>query len=205
MLNGWKGLYVEPDTKAFSSLLENTKDFPVTCHNGFVEPTGDLTIEKHWQKGSKTLCIDSSNLDFLSIDVDGFDDELLESIETLRPKILMVEVNAGHHPLYPERLPRQISFNNVGQSMQVMTNMAVKKGYFPVCYTANLIFVHESVVLPLSKYVKSLDSLYEDYWQKLEPHAKMHLKRVFLDTGGNYNGFKFDISFMIKMWDKYEG
>jgi len=201
MLKGWKGLYVEPDNN-FKKLLENTKGFPVACHNEYVESSGDLTIEKHWSRAIVELSLNNSDLDFLSIDVDGFDDELLESIDVLRPKVIMIEVNAGHHPLYSKRIDRNISFNNVGQSMQVLTNIATEKGYFPICYTGNLIFVHGSVIHPVSHYVKSLESLYEEFWKSLEYNAKMHLKRTFLDTNGLYNGFTFDVSFMKKMWDK---
>jgi hypothetical protein len=108
----------------------------------------------------------------------------------------MVEVNAGHNPMYPNKIPRNIAANNVGQSMYVMTQIASEKGYLPVCYTGNLIFVHESVAEPLLDYVKPLEDLYRDFWNRLDSAGKMHLKKTFIDTNGLYNGFTFDTSFM---------
>ena len=81
MLEGWKGLYIEPNTNAFQKLLTNTSSFPVICHNEFVESSGNLTIDNHWMRAASKLSLNTSELDFLSIDVDGFDDELFESID----------------------------------------------------------------------------------------------------------------------------
>jgi len=196
---GWKGLYVEPDRANFERLLENTSSLrPLVCRNQYVEPSGPLTIENHWSSAAKEL--GETELDFLSIDVDGFDDELLESIQTLRPKIIMVEVNAGHHPMYPHRIPRTQSANNIGQSMYIMTQIASEKGYLPICYTGNLIFVHESVSELVIQYVKSLEELYKDFWIRLDEPARLHLKKTFIDTNGLYNGFTFDTSFMKELW-----
>jgi len=203
VLHGWKGLYVEPDTTSFQKLLANTNGYPVICRNQYVESSGPLSIENHWSKAVSELSLPSDELDFLSIDVDGFDDELLESIETLRPKVIMVEVNAGHHPLYSSRISREIAANNVGQSMYVMTTIIANKGYLPVCYSGNLIFVHESVIEPVSQYVKSLEELYTDFWVRLDSNAKLHLKKTFIDTNGLYNGFVFDISFLKLLFAKY--
>jgi hypothetical protein len=195
--NNWVGLYIEPDRDNFEKLLINTNGTPVICRNTYVESSGALTIEEHWSSASKILNV--SNLDFLCIDVDGFDDELLESIKTLRPKVIMIEVNAGHHPMYPYRISRNESANNIGQSMYIMSQIASEKGYIPICYTGNLIFVHESVSAPILHYMKPLEELYRDFWLSLDGEAKMHLKRTFIDTYGMYNGFKFDTSFMKEL------
>ena len=198
LLKGWKGLYVEPDLANYQRLLQNTVNASVICRNQYVESSGPLTIENHWASAAAQLNL--SELDFLSIDVDGFDDELFESIQTLRPKVIMVEVNAGHNPMYSKRIQREISANNVGQSMYIMTQIAAEKGYIPVCYTANLIFVHESCIEPLMQYVVSLEELYRDYWVRLNSSERQHLKKTFLDTDGVYSGFKFDIDYMKQMW-----
>ena len=197
---GWKGLYVEPDRANFERLLLNTSMFRnVVCRNQYVDVSGSFSIENHWLSAARE--IGQAELDFLSIDVDGFDDELLESIQTLRPKVIMVEVNAGHHPMYPHRIPRTVSANNVGQSMYIMNQIASKKGYLPICYTGNLIFVHESVAENIIDYVKSLKELYRDFWVRLEEPAKLHLKKTFIDTNGLYNGFTFDTRFMKELWN----
>jgi len=196
---GWKGLYVEPDRANFEKLLKNTEQFrPLICRNEYVESSGSRSIESHWLSAAKEL--NATELDFLSIDVDGFDDELLESIQLLRPKVIMVEVNAGHSPMYSHKIPREVSANNVGQSMYVMTQIASEKGYLPICYTGNLIFVHESVSEPILDYMKPLEDLYRDFWNRLDSAAKLHLKKTFIDTNGLYNGFTFDISFMKSLF-----
>jgi hypothetical protein len=198
LLKGWKGLYVEPDLANYQRLLNNTSNTSVICRNQYVESSGPLTIENHWTSAAVQLNV--SGLDFLSIDVDGFDDELFESIKTLRPKVIMVEVNAGHNPMYSKRVEREISANNVGQSMYIMTQIAAEKGYMPVCYCGNLIFVHELYVEPLMQYVLPLDELYRDFWLHLNTSERQHLKKTFLDTDGLYNNFKFDIDYMKQMW-----
>jgi hypothetical protein len=199
LLNGWCGLYIEPDKANFEKLLRNTNGAPVVCRNEYVEASGPLTIEAHWASAAKELGV--SNLDFLSIDVDGFDDELLESIKVLRPKVIMIEVNAGHHPMYPHRIDRYQSANNIGQSMYIISQIASEKGYLPICYTGNLILIHESVSEQLIEYVQSLEVLYKNFWVSLEKDAKLHLKKTFIDTNGEYNGFKFDITYMKELYD----
>jgi hypothetical protein len=138
ILEGWGALLIEADPRRFDDLVRNYKSNPsVICVNRFVD-TGSNSLD------SILRAHQMSDLDFLSIDIDGLDYEIFEALET-RPRVICIEVNAAHSPDANSRLDRDIAKKNVGQPLQVFVEIAKKKGYDLVCYTGNAFFVLRSV------------------------------------------------------------
>ena len=73
--NGWSGILIEPNKDRFQDLEKNyeNNDNVITI-NSFINPTGDLSfdnvVHEHVNEG----------IDFCSIDIDGLDLEVFESI-----------------------------------------------------------------------------------------------------------------------------
>lgn len=193
---GWKGLLVESNQSYEESLRRNLRGYPVVCKIASVSPHGDTSIDRLWNSVKDEM--KGSDLDFLSIDTGGKDDELIENM-VLQPKVIMIEVNAGHHPEYNQR----ISSSSVGQSLEVICSLL--PNYTPIAYTGNLILVRNDQVHLVSQYVVSLPQLYNFFWASLDEEAKAHLNKTFVknDPRGTkqseYNGHTFDTSHLHRL------
>jgi len=183
----WDGIYIESDKTKFHQLVDNFKDFKdrIDCVNamvGFDDNNNlDTLIESHSQK---------REFDFVSIDVDGFDYFIFEKVVKYLPKVICIEVNAGHDPEYDIIIPQNIAEDNIGQSIKVISDLASKKGYFPLCYNGNLFLIKNEFEYLFSEYKKSIKNIYLDFLNHLQPHDIAHLKKTFIDTNV-YNKFLF--------------
>lgn len=139
ILDGWKAIMIEGDPIRFRSLTETYKDNKnVICVETFVDTDkNDLSkiLNNHKVK----------QLDFLSIDIDGLDFEIFEKLK-IDPKVILIEVNAGHNPSNTLKIDNEIAKNNVGQPLKLFTKVAEEKGYILVCYTGNAFFVRKDIV-----------------------------------------------------------
>ena len=133
--DNFEGVLIEADSLKYVDLLRNTGDLKVLALNEFVEPKGN-TLEEILSRNSIP-----NDLDVLSIDIDGSDYQILESLNELRPKIIVIEYNPSV-PLdfvyiNPDGLSR-------GSSALALTNLAKVKGYTLVHRTSvNLIFMKD--------------------------------------------------------------
>lgn len=134
ILQGWQAVMIEGDHDKYTALAKTYKDNPsVKTIHRFVD-----TANNRLDHILNELEVDS--LDFLSIDIDGLDYEILESIN-MRPRVICVEVNAGHDPRSQSLIPSHIAKENVGQPLEIFVRTATEKGYNVVCYTGNAFFV----------------------------------------------------------------
>lgn len=160
VLQGWRTIMIEGDSTKFSLLRSTYKDSPeVSCLNRFVDTdTNRLDI-------LLTEC-DVLNLDFLSIDIDGLDYEIFDTLAA-RPRVICVEVNAGHDPTRKALIPRAIAQGNVGQSLPWFIEVADQKGYGLVCYTGNAFFVERHLIEQFGLPLLSSQEAYELFLKHL--------------------------------------
>ena len=164
---------IEADAQRFNDLVNNYRDNRlVICVNRAVD-TGLNNL------GSILRTYGKDHLDFLSIDIDGLDYEILEALE-IRPRVLCVEVNAGHSPDTEARLDRDIAKNNVGQPLDVFVQIAKQKGYDLVCYTGNAFFVFHDIDIGLSIPILSSKQAYQSFLDHLPSPAREWLYLVNL-------------------------
>lgn len=135
---GWKALLIEGDPKKYQALLESTAGYPQAqpLHR-MVTPSGPGRLE--------SLVAESGfpkNIDLLSIDIDGDDVYILESLDSLRPRVVIVEYN----PTIPAHLNvRQSPGEYFGASALAVHEVALSKGYSLAHATqVNLCYVHGS-------------------------------------------------------------
>jgi hypothetical protein len=194
--HNWSGVYIEADEVKYAQLCYNFKDYKnrIDCVNAYVGFGKTDTIDH---------VIDASHfkdkeIDLLSIDVDGLDYNIFEKMERYSPKIICIEVNAGHSPLYDQVIPIHVAQNNIGQSMKVISDLAARKGYFPLCYTGNLFLIKNEYRYLFIEFIKPLDEMYLDFLDHLESTNKGGLKHLY-DTfvvKTEYNGFEFNNKYL---------
>lgn len=94
---GWQGLAVEGEPNIFARLGLNYRDlFGVSLYRGWVTPMNVLSLLRAAEIPSE--------FGFLSLDIDGYDHDVLDAIlSNYRPRLICVEVN--------ERFPPPILFN----------------------------------------------------------------------------------------------
>ena len=183
----WNGIYIEADTNKFNDLYNNFNSFKdkidcINAHVGFDDNNNlDTLIEQHSTKRS---------FDFVSIDVDGLDYFIFEKFQKYLPSVICIEVNAGHHPEYDHIIPINIASDNIGQSIKVISDLASKKGYFPLCYTANLFLVKNEFKYLFKENIMSITDIYLDFLQHREIDEINHLNKVFVPNK-YYNNFLF--------------
>ena len=120
---GWSGVFIEGDRGKFEHLLKNYRSAQqIVCVNEMVGVSGHCSFDEIMARHSPDRLIT-----FLSIDVDGLDLEIFESIERFEPLVVCLEGGQGPHPLEP-RMPVSCT-QNIGQSLSVIAGVAERKGY----------------------------------------------------------------------------
>ena len=133
----WSGLLIEPSANAYKSLVETYKGYErVTCLNSLIEIEGDSSLDSLLAKVDTPV-----DLELISIDVDGLDYYIWESLVTYRPKIVLIEFNPS--------IPNDVIFVQAksfkvhqGCSLAALVDLGKSKGYELICATVtNAFFV----------------------------------------------------------------
>lgn len=150
----YNAVLIEADIKKFRDLNNNFPSENVTKLNEWVSFEGENSLDHLLLR---TSC--PSDFDFLSIDIDGIDYWIFESISKFNPKIVCIEYN--------QTIPNVVDFINprdfkikYGSSAKSIVSLAVKKGYYLVAVTlTNLIFISYKFIDNFVEDIKPLDEL----------------------------------------------
>lgn len=95
---GYSAVLIEADAVKFQELKRNMQPYPAECVNAFVDLEGANTLDN-------LLSVTSIPIDFdlLSIDIDGADYWIYESLKKFRPKVIVVEYNPT--------IPKEVDFS----------------------------------------------------------------------------------------------
>jgi len=121
ILDGWSAVMIEGDEEKFCNLFSNyANNEKVICVNKYVDDA---------KNSLDTILREKKipELDFLSIDIDGLDYEIFDTLDC-KPRVICVEINAGHSPEFDSIIEKEIAKNNVGQSIISFVNSAKKMG-----------------------------------------------------------------------------
>lgn len=132
---GWSAVLIEGDAKRHRDLCRAVRGYKsaVAIH-AFVTPDGESSLDQILVRlGS------SEDIDLLSVDIDGDEYYVLQGLNRVRPRVLVVEYN----PTIPPELSLvQVSGDYFGASARALVEIAKSKGYGFVCCTqTNCIFV----------------------------------------------------------------
>src|SRR5262249_547610 len=118
---GWSGAFIEPDRSRFAELQLNYRDFPqIQCINEMVtaDPAAaqsmGRSLDQIWRSE-----LGSRHVDCLSIDIDGLDYQIVESLE-MRPTVICVEGGFAWHPDFTKRVPDSVAAPNLHQPLSVL-------------------------------------------------------------------------------------
>jgi hypothetical protein len=136
--SGYKAVLIEGDKKRYLELCKNIPQSEVIKICKFVTFDGDSTLDAILRETPIP-----KHFDLLSIDIDGCDYFIFESLNEFKPKIICIEYN----PTIPNEVefiqPKSFKVKQ-GASALAVTNLAKSKGYQLVAVTkTNLIFIHQ--------------------------------------------------------------
>ncbi|MBU0529576.1 FkbM family methyltransferase, partial [bacterium] len=187
--HNWNAIMIEGDPVKFKELLKTYGDTAVVrCVNNFVDNM-EFSL-------SKILTEDEKNtIDFLSIDIDGLDYEIFESLD-FYPQVICIEVNTGHSPDDTLKIPREIAKNNIGQPLQYFMNIANRKGYELVCFTGNAFYIKKELLANSNFKPISVITAYKQHLETIPFHVKKHL--FFVNKGIVNPFYKFNNLYLTK-------
>jgi hypothetical protein len=136
----WSAVYIEADPKKFEALKRTAAAYPkiapVCC---FVEASGENSLDRILERQGIP-----DDFDLLSIDVDGPDYDIWESVTRYRPGLVVIE----HNPTFPvgtefiDRGAREF----IGSSATSLNILAAKKGYGQLgCTRGNSFFLRNDL------------------------------------------------------------
>jgi hypothetical protein len=151
---GWNGVLIEANPLYFEKLQRLYKDNPrAHCFNEYVSFEG-VTLESILERTEIPRVFD-----YLSIDIDGADYFVWESLKNYTPKLVEIEFN----PSFPNDIsfvqPRDMSVFQ-GSSLRALTELASNKNYqlLAVVDDVNALFGHKDY-LPKHIAEKSIDEV----------------------------------------------
>ena len=134
------GLFIEPDKKRFKNLELNTQNMNCKNINSLVSTKGSTSLESTLKKNNI-----SKNFDILSIDIDGYDYQILKSLVSYKPKIVIVEYNPTI-PNHVEYIQPDNFKTRHGSSPKSLIMLGKQKGYKPIAITdTNLFFLQDEI------------------------------------------------------------
>lgn len=150
LLRGWKGVWIDGGEENIEFIKKNTHPSPgkLVISQKFIYPDNAIASVS---ESVAQLGVRPKEIDFLSLDIDGFDYEVLRHVIDLGPRVLCVEYNPEFRP------PHEVSVDADGYtgwdrtmyhgaSLQKIFNLLQPKGYALVCCSLsgyNAFFVKE--------------------------------------------------------------
>lgn len=134
---GWHGVLIEANKKRFIKLIDNYKDIDrVICFKKFINFSGNNSIDNILSETKIPI-----SFDLMSIDIDGNDYHIWDSIKKYTPKVVIIEFNPT--------IPNDIEFiqeRNMkiyqGSSLLSLIKLGKRKNYELIGVTSfNAIFV----------------------------------------------------------------
>ena len=171
ILNGWRGVMIEGDPAKYADLVRTyAGNQRVHCINQFVDAFGNSL-------SSILNRVNVCGIDFLSIDIDGLDYEIFAGLD-MAPRVICVEVNAGHNPRGTGRIPRDLAKDNIGQPLGTFSATAKAKGYGLVCYTGNAFYVRMDILDRCGAGCRADEEVYAEFLSRLSESEKEWLYLV---------------------------
>lgn len=184
----WKGCFIEGDVNRFKDLLARYRgNERIVAVNKFVSVTGENSLD------SILTSIDAPrSIDVLSIDIDGYDYMVWDSLKEFEAKLVVIEFN----PTIPANvvvIQDEIDDTCFGNSLAALWELALEKDYRLVAVTDwNALFVRNDCcpesVLSGYKPWELKDNCFETYFY----HGYNGQIKLSGNDGLVWHGIKFD-------------
>ena len=154
---GANAVLIEGDPVKYKDLLKTRDAYPTIhpiCAMVSTEPAKSLDTLL------ETTVI-PRDFDILSIDIDGEDYHIWNSLQTYTPKIVVIEVNSLIHPDNRDYIHSNAC---LGTGFGAMLELGIRKGYRLVCHTGNMIFVRSELFASLGVSYSDPSENFEASW-----------------------------------------
>jgi hypothetical protein len=150
----WIALLIEGDAKKYKALLNTTRGFEnVHTFNAYVSASGNHSLESILEKFKFPHTID-----LLSMDIDGDEYYLFNSLTKYLPRVVITEYNPT---IPPDREIVQAQGEYFGSSALSLLKLGHSKGYkLAHITTTNIFFVHQTIFDKLSIDEPSLEDVF---------------------------------------------
>lgn len=175
------GLFIEPDKKRFQKLNSNTQNMNCKNINSIVSVQGDYSLNNILKENNI-----SENFDILSIDIDGYDYQIFKSLQSYRPKIVIIEYNPtipnDVEYIQPENFKRRH-----GSSAKSLIMLGIEKGYKPVAITdTNLFLITDEIFNESNFYELDLKESRDDQEIKINVFYGYNGDLIFTENEINF-------------------
>jgi hypothetical protein len=193
--HNFTSIQIEANSDSFSKLINTYKTYEnkVFCYNEYVSTSN---LKDFLKKHSFPV-----EFDLLSIDIDSYDYDIWKNFDEYNPKIVVIEVNSYRDPIvdeihknrtqdYIEQEDPLIKWNASrvaeGTSFISMIELGLSKGYIPVSFTGNIIFVHKSCIDLIKEFPYNISEDKYDYLD-LYTNLSMWQDEWYTNTGLMFN------------------
>ncbi len=149
-MEGWGGAFIEPVFYRYLKLLWNYRKYKnIKKINSFVDLKGNKTLDN--------LLSNEDQFDFISIDIDGLDFSVFETINSFSPMLYCIEGGQMLVPFHP-KVSTNIEKYNVQQSLSVIKQIADNKGYKIICSYQDTFLIRKDFahLFPVSEDINEL-------------------------------------------------
>jgi hypothetical protein len=167
------GMLIEADEGRYKKCVENYKPYPdIQVFQGYVLYDDVANNLDSWLARGNM----KPDFDVLSIDIDCDDYYVWENMKNYNPKIVIFEVNSYRDPIFDELPKKPSTAYNIdllreqhnsrvaqGCSFISAVKLGLQKGYIPVSFTGNIIFVRRDLVDKLNDFPHKLSDNPYDY------------------------------------------
>jgi hypothetical protein len=155
---GWSGVLIEAEREYFEQLTHEYAEVErARCVNAFISFEGESSLDAVLSRTAMP-----ETFDLLSLDVDGNDYHIWDSMQKYRPRVVVVEFN----PTIPNDVsfvqPRDMNVNQ-GSSLRALVELGQQKGYELVAANSdNAFFVLAGLFPKFDLDNRSLDAIHPD-------------------------------------------
>ncbi len=156
--HGWNGVFIEANDAKYAELLRTYEgNQRAVCVKAFINFEGDSSLDAVLARTPIP-----EDFDLLSIDIDGNDYHIWDSVRRYRPKVVVIEFN----PSIPHNIsfvqPRDMSVQQ-GSSLRALADLGAAKEYELICVTElNAIFARRELFNAFGIRDNLLDTLHKD-------------------------------------------
>lgn len=198
---GWTGAFIEASRPRFIELCEIYKNSKTICINALVGAEGFGISGESLSSILRKHNFSDQGIDFLSIDVDGPDLEIFESLDFF-PSVILLEGGSMFSPFLKGSIDRQLAWNSTHQPISFIVETVKRIGYVPVCFCQDIYLVRKDLAVVFEE-LDAITLYTEDYnfltfGQREDLHEAREKNKVVvkteLDAFGHFdpNPFGYD-------------
>lgn len=144
MQKGWSGVFIEGSKKRYEDLLNTyAGNTNAHCVCAFVDFEGENRLDSILSRTNIP-----KNFGVLSIDIDGNDYHIWDSLHKYDPRVVVIEFNPSIPLDVPFVQPKNMSVNQ-GSGLLALVILGKKKGYELICTTTHNAFFVKKELYPL--------------------------------------------------------